>query len=42
MQQGIEIRGTSPIGRVTARVLAMNEEMRQMLRYELWREDCAR
>jgi hypothetical protein len=35
---GIEIRGLTPIGRATARVLGINEEMRQMLRYELWRE----
>lgn len=26
------------IGRTTARVLGMNEDMRQMLRYEHWRE----
>jgi hypothetical protein len=36
--RGIEIRGLTPTGRATARVLGMNEEMRQMLRYELWRE----
>jgi HNH endonuclease len=35
---GIEIRGLTPTGRATVRVLGMNEEMRQMLRYELWRE----
>lgn len=35
---GIEIRGLTPIGRTTVIVLAMNTEMRQMVRYELWRE----
>lgn len=35
---GIEIRGLTPVGRATVRVLALNEEMRQMLRYELWTE----
>jgi len=35
---GIEIRGLTPVGRATARVLALNEEMRQMVRYELWLE----
>ena|ERR1700737_4974521 len=38
MQLGIEIRGLTATGRATVRVLGMNEEMRQMLRYELWRE----
>lgn len=38
MPEGIEIRGRSPKGRATVRVLDMNLEMRQMLRYELWRE----
>jgi hypothetical protein len=38
MPFGIEIRGLTPVGRTTVRVLGMNEEMRQMLRYELWRE----
>jgi len=35
---GIEIRGLTPVGRATVRVLALNEEMRQMVRYELWLE----
>jgi HNH endonuclease len=35
---GIEIRGLTATGRATARAPGMNEEMRQMLRYELWRE----
>lgn len=34
----IEIRGLTPVGRATVRVLALNEEMKQMLRYELWSE----
>jgi ribosomal protein S14 len=38
MPLGIEIRGLTPVGRATVRVLALNEEMRQMVRYELWRE----
>lgn len=35
---GIEIRGTTATGRTTVRVLDMNSEIRQMIRYELWRE----
>jgi hypothetical protein len=35
---GIEIRGLTAVGRATVQVLALNEEMRQMLRYELWLE----
>ena len=35
---GIEIRGLTPTGRTTVKVLGLNEEMRQMLRFELWRE----
>jgi hypothetical protein len=35
---GIEIRGLTPVGRATVRVLGLNEEMRQMVRYELWLE----
>jgi hypothetical protein len=38
MPSGIEIQGVSAIGRATARVLGLNDNMRQMLRYELWRE----
>jgi hypothetical protein len=39
---GIEIRGLTAVGRATVRVLGLNEEMRQMVRYELWLEwkDC--
>lgn len=35
---GIEIQGLTPVGRATVQALGMNDEMRQMLRYELWRE----
>jgi len=35
---GIEIRGLTPVGRTTTRVLGMNNEIRQRIRYELWRE----
>jgi hypothetical protein len=35
---GIEVRGLTAIGRTTVMVLGMNTEMRQMVRYELWRE----
>ena len=35
MPLGLEIRGLTPVGSVTVQVLGMNEEMRQMLRYEL-------
>jgi len=35
---GVEIRGLTPKGRSTVRLLGLNEEMRQMVRYELWRE----
>ena len=35
---GVEIRGLTPAGRATVRVLGLNEEMRQMVRYELWLE----
>jgi hypothetical protein len=35
---GIEIRGQTPIGRTTVRVLGMNNEIRKRIRYELWRE----
>jgi hypothetical protein len=38
IQSGMEIRGLTPTGRATVRVLGMNEEMRQMLRHELWLE----
>ncbi len=32
---GLEIQGLTSVGRATVRVLGLNEEMRQMLRYEL-------
>jgi hypothetical protein len=35
---GIEIRGLTAVGRTTVMVLGMNTEMRQMVRYEYWRE----
>ena len=35
---GVEIRGMTPVGRATVQVLGLNEEMRQILRYELWLE----
>jgi len=35
---GVEIRGLTPIGRATVQVLGLNEEMRQILRFELWLE----
>lgn len=35
---GIEVTGLTSIGRATLRVLGMNEQMRSILRYELWRE----
>jgi hypothetical protein len=35
---GIAILGLTPIGRATVQVLGLNEEMRQLLRYELWSE----
>lgn len=35
---GVEIRGLTAMGRATVRVLGLNEEMRQMVRYELWLE----
>src|ERR1019366_3525398 len=38
MRLGIEIRAPTPVGRATVRVLGLNEEMRQMVRYELWME----
>jgi len=38
MPSGVGIQGLTPAGRATVRLLGLNEEMRQMLRYELWRE----
>jgi HNH endonuclease len=37
-QRQIEIEGLTAVGRATVGVLGMNEEMRQMLRYEIWCE----
>ena len=34
----IEVKGLTPIGRATVRVLGLNEDMQQMLRYEFWSE----
>jgi hypothetical protein len=36
--QGIAIHGLTPIGRATVQVLGLNDEMRQLIRYELWIE----
>jgi hypothetical protein len=35
---GVAIRGLTPIGRATAQVLGLNDEMRQLVRHELWIE----
>jgi hypothetical protein len=35
---GIVIYGLTPVGRATVRVLGLNDEMRQLIRYELWIE----
>jgi hypothetical protein len=32
------IRGLTPVGRATVQVLGLNDEMRQLIRYELWSE----
>lgn len=34
----IEIKGLTPIGRATVRLLDMNEELRQVFRYEIFRK----
>ena len=34
----ISVRGVTPRGRATVDVLGINEEIRQLLRFELWRE----
>lgn len=36
--QGVEIQGLTRVGRATVAVLGINEDLRQMLRYELWLE----
>ncbi len=38
MAAGVEIPGLTAVRRTTVMVLGMNTEMRQMVRYELWRE----
>lgn len=35
---GIDVNGLTSAGRATVRVLGMNEQIRRILRYELWRE----
>ena len=37
-RSAIDVRGLTSIGRATVQVLGMNEQMRRVLRYELWRE----
>jgi len=34
----VVIHGLTPVGRATAQVLGLNDEMRQQIRYELWIE----
>lgn len=36
--RGIEVRALTATGRATVAVLGMNAELRQMTRYQLWRE----
>jgi hypothetical protein len=38
MPLGIAIRGLTPVGRATVQVLGLNDDMRQLIRYELWNE----
>jgi len=38
MPLGVAIRGLTPVGRATVQVLGLNDEMRQLIRYELWIE----
>jgi hypothetical protein len=35
---GVVICALTPVGRATVQVLGLNDEMRQMIRYELWTE----
>ena len=35
---GVAIHGLTPTGRATVQVLGLNDEMRQLIRYELWIE----
>jgi hypothetical protein len=35
---GIAVFGLTAVGRATVQVLGLNDEMRQMIRYELWTE----
>jgi hypothetical protein len=37
-EDGIDIRGITDVGRTTARLLDMNNEIRKKIRYELSRE----
>jgi len=34
----VDVNGLTPEGRTTVLVLGMNDQMRRILRYELWRE----
>jgi hypothetical protein len=34
----VAIRGRTPVGRASVHVLGLNDEMRQLIRYELWAE----
>jgi hypothetical protein len=38
MPLGIAIRGRTATGRATVQVLGLNDEMRQLIRHELWLE----
>jgi hypothetical protein len=38
MPLGVAIQGLTPVGRATVHVLGLNDEMRQLIRYELWIE----
>jgi hypothetical protein len=38
VDDGIEVRGLTALGRTTVVVLGMNIETRKMVRYELWRD----
>jgi hypothetical protein len=35
---GVAITGLTAVGRTTVQVLGLNDEMRQLIRYQLWRE----
>ncbi len=38
MPAGVAVLGLTAIGRTTVQVLGLNDEMRQLIRYELWTE----